>query len=146
MGGIHNLKLLLQNMKPKLSDARYIFSTVSEAIYRDLEVIPLLVFREEEGMTIIVEEGEAEANFLNYTDIWSMITLTIHSDLSAVGFIAVITSKLAKYGISVNVVSAYYHDHIFVPIAKGNQALQLLEEFATYSEEELETLSKEYGP
>ena len=55
-----------------------------------------------------------------------MITLTIHSDLSAVGFLARITDKLAKAGISVNVCSGYYHDHLFVPIEKANNAIDIL--------------------
>jgi hypothetical protein len=48
-----------------------------------------------------------------------MITLTVHSDLEAVGLLAKVSNKLAQEGISINVVSAYYHDHIFV--LKGNE-------------------------
>ena len=33
---------------------------------------------------------------------------------------------LADAGISVNPVSAYYHDHLFVPVEKAGQAMQLL--------------------
>jgi hypothetical protein len=58
-----------------------------------------------------------------------MITLTIHSDLQAVGFLAPIMTRLAEAGISVNPVSAFYHDHLFVPWDKRNEAMEILESF-----------------
>lgn len=125
-------------------DKEYIFTTTSEAKFQELKVSPLLIFREDEGITIITEKREAEINSLNYSETWSMITLAVHSNLSVVGFIAIITDKLAKCGISVNVISAFHHDHLFVPTTKANKALQLLDEFKKYSDEELEKLSSKY--
>jgi hypothetical protein len=55
-----------------------------------------------------------------------LITLMVHSSLEAVGFLAVITERLAAAGISVNAISAYYHDHIFVPVDKAFQAMKIL--------------------
>ena len=59
-----------------------------------------------------------------------MITLTVHSSLEAVGFLAVITRKLAQHSISVNAVSAYHHDHLFVPVACAEEAMILLADMA----------------
>jgi hypothetical protein len=55
-----------------------------------------------------------------------MITLSIHSDLEAVGFLAAITTALAAIDIPVNAVSAYYHDHTFVPYEHHDDALECL--------------------
>ena len=44
-----------------------------------------------------------------------MITVMVHSALDAVGFLATITTRLAAAGIGVNLVSAFFHDHLFVP-------------------------------
>ena len=52
------------------------------------------------------------------------------SSLDAVGFLAVITSALAKAGIGVNPVSAYFHDHLFVAEADAEEALAVLQGLA----------------
>lgn len=59
-----------------------------------------------------------------------MITLTVHSSLEAVGFLAVITRHLAQHSISVNAVSAYHHDHLFVPVHRADEAMRLLGDMA----------------
>ena len=58
------------------------------------------------------------------------ITLEIHSALEAVGFLAAITTRLAASGMGVNPVSAFYHDHLFVPVDRAEEAVALLEEMA----------------
>jgi hypothetical protein len=45
-----------------------------------------------------------------------------------VGFLAAITARLAQAGISLNAVSAYYHDHLFVPWENRERAMQILKE------------------
>jgi uncharacterized protein len=59
-----------------------------------------------------------------------MITLDIHSSLEAVGFLAAITTRLAAAGMGVNPVSAFYHDHLFVPAERAEEALGLLRDLA----------------
>lgn len=58
------------------------------------------------------------------------ISLTIHSSLEALDLIAAITNRLKDHGISTNVVSGYFHDHIYVPIARAEDAMRVLEEVA----------------
>jgi uncharacterized protein len=53
--------------------------------------------------------------------------LTVHSSLNAVGFLAAVTTQLAEAGISLNAVSAFYHDHLFVPHDRADEALALLQ-------------------
>ncbi len=65
-----------------------------------------------------------------YYYITRQITLSIHSSLEAVGFLAAITQKLAKHNISVNPISAYYHDHLFVPTHQAKIAMNLLNDFS----------------
>jgi len=39
---------------------------------------------------------------------------------------ASVATELANHGISANVVAVYYHDHIFVPEQKAEEALEIL--------------------
>jgi hypothetical protein len=50
-----------------------------------------------------------------------------HSSLEAVGLIATIVTKLAADGVSTNVVSGYFHDHIFVPEGIEGRAMGVFE-------------------
>jgi uncharacterized protein len=129
MSGMKNLDKLLKGMSPVRENKEYVFCSVSESKLRKLQVQKvhvLLVYREKEGITLILEKKVADKNSLKYSGVWTCITLTIHSDLEAVGFLARITEQLANANISVNAVSAYYHDHLFVPKNKSNRAMEIL--------------------
>ncbi len=59
-----------------------------------------------------------------------MITLTVHSSLEAVGFLAAVTARLARAGMGVNPVSAFHHDHLFVPADRADEAMEILRQLA----------------
>jgi ribonuclease HI len=130
MAGIKKLDKLLKLLKPELSSKDFVISTISEKQLHGLGFCPQLAFIETKGVTVIIEERVAKEKSLSYSNIWRMITLNVYSDLEAVGFIARITDELAKAGISVNVVSAYYHDHLFVPKDKAHQAIEVLKKLS----------------
>lgn len=82
--------------------------------------------KEKEGITLILTKKDADKEQFVYETSWALISLTIHSDLAAVGLLAAITTALAKNEISCNVVSAYYHDHLFVSVEKAKEAIKIL--------------------
>ncbi len=133
MSGETNLQSLHANMQPDLLEGEFVFCSVSPKAFDQLRIHPIGWFREAEGITLIIERSIADEEGLNYEFVSRMITLNIHSSLEAVGFLAAITGKLAGAGISVNTVSAYYHDHLFVPTDKARAALRLLEELKSDS-------------
>ncbi len=117
---------LLRSMQPVLNPGVYVYAFVPPAT--ELTGISCLAtFREAEGLTVILEEAEALRLGwpLLFRAAW--LTLTIHSDLEAVGLTAAFATALAEAGISCNVVAAAYHDHIFVPIESGPAALAVLQ-------------------
>lgn len=125
-----NLAALLQNMQPSLDQRQFVFCCIDALRYEELKVPPIGIFREAEGITIILDKHYADRESLPYSNIWALITLRVHSSLTAVGFLAAITNKLAAAGISVNPVAAYYHDHLFVPWTDRERAIDLLSEFS----------------
>lgn len=130
MIGETNLSTLLQSMQPILCKGEYVFCSVSHQDSRYANVDPVCLFKEDEGLTLILDREQADAAALSYSAIFCMITLSVHSSLEAVGFLAAITGQLAEHGISVNPISAYYHDHLFVPASRANEAMQLLHAFS----------------
>lgn len=125
MSGITDISTLLKHMTPQLHEGEYVFCTVSDPGQINLQDI-IGTFREKEGTTLILSRETADRLQLPYTYIAAWITLTIHSSLEAVGLTAAFSTALAKAGISCNVVAAYYHDHIFVPAADAEKAIQVL--------------------
>ena len=129
MNGETDLATLLRSMQPYLWEYPLIFCSIDPATYDRLKVLPIGMFREREGITLIVDQRQADQVGIPYTDLWACITLNIHSALTGVGFLAAISSRLAAAGLSVNPVSAYYHDHLFVLWIERERALQVLHEF-----------------
>ena len=126
MTGEKDLAVLLHSMQPSLVDGVFVFCT-SQRSLASIADQALMVFREEEGLTYILPKQVAESASLSFASEWAMITLNVHSSLEAVGFLAKITEQLAAAGISVNAVSAYYHDHLFVPVYKRQEAMTILQ-------------------
>ena len=125
-----NLPTLLRNLRPALQEEAFGFFSLAEAA-----ALPLLpeargCFREEEGLTLILPVETAVAQGLTPEAEWALITLTVYSSLTAVGFLAAISAALAAAGISLNAVSACYHDHLFVPWDRRHEALGILEGLA----------------
>lgn len=119
MSGEKNLTTLIKEMKPFVNKGEYVFTSVSNTSNIDKEEI-ISLFKEQEGVTLILKKSVADNLNLPYSFITSWITLKIHSALDAVGLTAAFSTELAKNNISCNVVAGYYHDHIFV--AKKDEA------------------------
>ncbi|WP_407118939.1 ACT domain-containing protein [Bradyrhizobium sp. LMG 9283] len=130
MTGERDLDALLSSMKPEIVDGIFVFCTLAYDEPMPAAICPLLAFREREGTTLVTRREEAEAAGLRYEFASRLITLTVHSALDAIGFLAAITARLAGAGISVNAVSAFYHDHLFVPADRADEALVLLQEMS----------------
>lgn len=127
MVGIKDLSALLSNLNPRLDTEEYVFLTYSGCNYGDhAHLQPIASFREKEGLSLVVSRSLAEAHSATYEGVFCRITLQVHSDLEAVGLTAAVANTLAEQGISANVVAAHYHDHVFVPASRADEALQCL--------------------
>jgi hypothetical protein len=125
--GETELPRLLADLAPRLLPERYVFCSLPHGSYGDgAELAPLASFQEEEGLTLVVPERCAKEAHIAYTSIFCCITLTVHSSLTGVGLTAVVSTELARRGISVNVIAAMYHDHLLVPVDQAERALAAL--------------------
>ena len=124
---ISGLSELLRAMEPELHDGVYVFASVPPgSTLSGLGLEPLASFREKEGLSVIVSEREALEAALPVLFRAAWISLTVHSDLAAVGLTAAVAAALAEGGISCNVVAGAFHDHLFVPVDRAQEALDRL--------------------
>lgn len=130
MSGERDLARLLGMMRPELAPDTYVFVTIPPSHSLPAGVQPLMRFGEREGWTCILTETAAMAAGIEGVFRCRMITLTVHSSLEAVGFLAAVTTRLAEAGIGVNPVSGFYHDHLFVPAERAEEAMAALRELA----------------
>lgn len=116
-------------MQPVLHPGIFVFASLPSRSWPE-GLSPVMVFQEREGTTLVVERAAAERAKLDAIFPCRMITLNVHSSLEAVGFLAAITRHLTAAQIGVNPVSAFHHDHLFVPADPAELAVRLLEELA----------------
>ena len=126
---IRDLSELLRGMQAELSPTVYGYVTLPAGTAMPAGLDPLLVFREAEGITLVLP-WEAAAPFGPVFPC-RLITLSVYSALDAVGFIAAVAARLTAAGISANVVAAYHHDHLLIPAERADEALTVLKVMAT---------------
>lgn len=125
MHAISDLGTLLANMQPVLNPGRFAFVTLPPGSALDLDSIVASI-REPEGLSVVLPEQLALDRGLPVAFAAAWITLTVHSDLAAVGFTAAFSNALGRVGISCNVVAGTHHDHVFVPVEQVQMAMDAL--------------------
>ncbi|MFE1799955.1 MULTISPECIES: ACT domain-containing protein [unclassified Streptomyces] len=131
-GAERDLGRLLSGMEPALHPGRYVFTTVPGSTAPP-GLSPVVTVVEDEGLTLVVAQEDADAARLPYDYVAGWITLRIHSALDAVGLTAAVAHALAEEGLSCNVVAGFHHDHLFVPHERAAEAVALLERLAERS-------------
>jgi len=126
---ISDLTHLLRSLEPELHEGVYVFVRLPHGP-REWSVEPLATFREKEGVSAIL--SAEDALYLNLKPLFhaAWITLTVASDLAAVGLTAAVAAALAARGISCNVVAAAIHDHLFVPVERAAEAMEALRQLS----------------
>ncbi|VVO40778.1 ACT domain-containing protein [Pseudomonas fluorescens] len=133
MAGETSLATLLRSMSPQLNDGEYVYCSIRDGrLPNNCEVIGS--FREQEGLTVILEREQAENAGFSFDYVAAWITLNVHSALEAVGLTAAFATALGQAGISCNVIAGYYHDHLFVGQADAERAMTVLRQLAAGAE------------
>lgn len=129
---ISDLSLLLRSMEPVLNPGVFVFTSIQDMAEIEASTIVASI-REPEGLSVVMRESDARQRGLPILFRAAWITLTVHSDLAAVGLTAAFSSALAAAGIGCNVVAGAYHDHLFVPFETSERAMLALRNLQTAS-------------
>ncbi|MEW6390777.1 MAG: ACT domain-containing protein [Pseudomonadota bacterium] len=124
MQAVHGAREMIAGMTPELKSGVYVFCAAGDRDWRALE--PLAMFREVEGVSLILEREAARAAGFPVEAPMALITLNVYSALDGVGLTTAVATALAEAGIACNMVAALNHDHAFVPADRAEEALEIL--------------------
>ena len=142
--GETRLTTLLTTLQPYLHPETFVFMALPSSYQAPPPSLQIQMwFREAEGLTVITTLASAVSHPLEFTFPCRMITLNVRSSLEAVGFIEIIATKLKERRMGVNPVSGYFHDHLFVPVGREDEALEVLHDIAINAKTTLEGGSNE---
>lgn len=125
MSGVTDRGDLLAAMRPVLTPGEWVFVTGAAPVEGAIATVV-----EDEGVTSVVNRTTAEHASVTGDPVMARITLQVYSALEAVGFTAAVATALAARGIPANVVAGYFHDHVFVPLDRADEAVAVLEELS----------------
>ena len=118
---------MIAGLSPELQEGTFVFCVTDDKT-RMAACAPkaLGMFVEMEGHSFILPVADAAALGFDCAMPMRQITLRVYSALDGVGLTAAVASELARLNIPCNMVAAYHHDHVFVPAAMADRALQAL--------------------
>lgn len=121
-----DLHALLATMHPELREGEYVYALWPHG--KPLAGAIAAAVREAEGLTVVLPRNEADSLGLSYDFVAAWITLQVHSSLEAIGLTAAVSAALTEAKISCNVLAGFHHDHLLVPVADTERALEVLHE------------------
>jgi predicted N-acetyltransferase YhbS len=126
--GEKGLRTLLATMHPVRRDGEYVYVLWPHG--KEPAGGIAAAVREAEGLTVVMPRAEADGLGLSYDVDGAWATLQVHSSLEAVGLTAAVSAALTDAGISCNVLAGVRHDHLLVPVAGAERALEVLRKLA----------------
>ena len=126
-----DLHTLLAALRPVTREGEYVYVLWPDG--KPLAGHIAAAVREAEGLTVVLPRADADAMGLAYDFVAAWITLQVHSSLEAVGLTAAVSAALTEAKISCNVLAGFHHDHLLVPVADAERALEVLHELSAGS-------------
>lgn len=129
---VRDTAAMIACMQPALQDGAWVFRSFDNAAV----AAPFLararaVYHEAEGISLILPDDGSDAMAM------ACITLEVHSALDGIGLTAAVATALTEAAIPCNMVAAFHHDHVFVPLAKAEDAMTALLALSTRAREAL---------
>lgn len=122
-----SLQEILQQLEPALSPNTYVYVGVSnQSLLKVLGYDPIAFFKEKEGITLILKKEDADNNFLTYQYEMCQIVLNAPYYFDCTGLTAILSSALAKAGITVIPQLTAYKRSLYVKKEDAHTALEIL--------------------
>ncbi|WP_037515391.1 ACT domain-containing protein [Sphingomonas sp. PAMC 26621] len=126
---VRERQAMLAGMKPVLKEGAYFFCTTNDGtIAAALLRCSVAIFREDEGVAIVLIEDDARQHGFDLSMPMRRIVLEVYSALDGVGLTAGVATALADNGIPCNMIAAYHHDNVFVPASMAERAIRILQD------------------
>ncbi len=125
MAGETDLEAMLTGLTVSRRPGRFVVATVEAPVALGDGVE--MVLAETEAITVVATVERADRSGWGHDFEAAWLTLDVHSSLDAVGLTAAFSAALATRGISCNVLAGFYHDHILVPAAMADEAIECVE-------------------
>ncbi|PHH64270.1 hypothetical protein CDD81_4754 [Ophiocordyceps australis] len=133
---------ILSTLTLKLNPSTFVFTCLSNSSCLPPLSEMQLLFREAEGITLLVSLQFATTQNMRYFSPCRIIAVDVETSgrRTVPGLMATLASVLATRNLGLNSVSAFYHDHLLVPAGREDEALELLAQFALDKKQEIATL------
>ncbi|MDM9622388.1 ACT domain-containing protein [Rhizobium sp. S96] len=126
---VRDTQSMVSGMRPKLVEGEFIFCTTrDERLAERIGDFALARFREDEGISFIIERNQAAEMGFDCSLPMRRIILEVFSSLEGIGLTAAVATALTAHQIPCNMVAAYHHDHVFVPADMAGTAIDILRE------------------
>ena len=127
METVRDTHAMLAGVMPVLKQGGFVFCSTSDPVVAEqARHAALSWFREDEGTAMIVELEVAASFGFDITRPMNRIVLEVFSTLDGVGLTAAVSTALTSNNVPCNMVSAYHHDNVVVPVAMADRAMQVL--------------------
>lgn len=116
----------LQKLTPIMNREALALCRIDEADLREVLDDCLCVFRESEGVCVLLPSRVARERQLSADGDYRQITLHFANRLPIPGLAAAVVRELADAGLQGDMISARCHEHILVRERDASQAMQIL--------------------
>lgn len=128
MAGATDLGEILRSLRVSRRDEPVTMVAVDEVVGPGPGIAATI--GEAEGLTVVATVTEAERRGWPVEFLAAWLTIDVHTSLEAVGLTAALSTVLAERGIACNVVAAYHHDHLLVPLDRVDEAIEAIRALA----------------
>ncbi|MCV2863910.1 ACT domain-containing protein [Albidovulum sediminicola] len=126
MRGETDLARMLAGMEPTLRPEEFGYGLIPGRGGMPPGLTPFATVREAEGLTVIAPVRALRRHGIAHRAGFACISLSVHSDLEAVGLTAAFARALADAGLGANVIAGLHHDHILTDWDRRQDAMACL--------------------